>query len=124
MAAFLYHKKSGDFYIYTSALAKRDDVELIEADDLAAAKELVAARESDESVKAADRAAEEADAAALRAIAAAEAAERAKIAAAEKAAKAEADKAEKAKARAEKAAAKKQGKTASGIVSGDLFKTE
>lgn len=124
MASFLFHKKSGDFYIFTSALAKRDDMETVEAESLQAAKDLIAARDSDEAVVAADRAAEDAEAAALRAIAAAEAAERAKLEAAEKAAKAAADKAEKSAKLAEAKKAKKAAVPASVAATGDLFATQ
>jgi hypothetical protein len=34
MPAYLYHAKSGDFFLYTAILAKRSDVQLVEADSL------------------------------------------------------------------------------------------
>lgn len=38
MATYLYHAKSGDFYLHTAALAKRTDMQLVEAGSLDEAK--------------------------------------------------------------------------------------
>ncbi len=95
MPTFLFHEKSGDFFVYTSVLAKRKDMRVVDAESLEAAKQEVADDNADKGVKKAKSDELKADAAAEKAAKAAAAAEAKRKDAEAKAAKVAADKAAK-----------------------------